>query len=259
MELIKSAARRTKVSEIVYVLLNAAYAALLLILLLGFEGQPYLAYLLVILSKWRVFAVRPRFWVANIQTNLLDMLVGLSAVTLLWQNMGNTTYQIVLTTLFAAWLIILKPLSKHFWVIVQGGVAQFVSTMALFTIAHNFNVAIVTALGWLIGFVVAKHIINLYSNEHEDVVISVSWGVVVAELSWLTYYWTIAYTPLKIPQISIVVSLLGYMALVVYNYLYHRDDSKNIWRDLAMPILFSLTGVIIVLLFFNSFDPTSLS
>lgn len=240
-------------------LLNAAYATLLLVLLLGFEGQPYLAYLLVILSKWRVFAVRPRFWIANIQTNLLDTLVGLSVVTLLWQNMGNLTYQVFISALFAAWLIFLKPLSKRFWVIIQGGVAQFVATMALFTVAYNFHVAVVTLLGWFIGFVTARHIINVFSDEHEDVVISVSWGIVIAELSWLTYYWTIAYTPLKIPQISIVASLLGYMALVVYNYLYHREDSRYILRDLAMPILFSLAGIIIVLLFFNGFDPTSLS
>ncbi len=259
MELIKSAARRTKISEVVYVLLNAAYAALLLVLIIGFEGQPYLAYLLVILSKWRVFAVRPRFWIANMQTNLLDTLVGLSIVTLLWQNMGNVPYQIVLTVFFAVWLVVLKPLSKRFWVIIQGGIAQFISTMALFTIAHNFNVAIVTLLGWLIGFVTARHIINVFNDEHEDVVISLSWGVIVAELSWLAYYWTIAYTPLKIPQISIVVSLLGYMVLVVYNYLYHREDSRHIWRDLAMPILFSLAGIFIVLLFFNAFDPTSLA
>lgn len=259
MELIKSAARRTKISEVVYVLLNAAYAGLLLVLLIWFEGQPYLAYLLVILSKWRVLAVRPRFWIANLQTNLLDTLVGLSVVTLLWQNMNNMTYQVLIAGLFVAWLVFLKPLSKRFWVIMQAGVAQFVATMALFTVAHTFHVVVVTALGWLIGFVTARHIINVFSDEHEDVVISVSWGVVIAELSWLTYYWTIAYTPLKIPQISIVVTLLGYMALVVYNYLYHREDSRHIWRDLAMPILFSLAGILIVLMFFNVFDPTSIS
>lgn len=259
MELIKSAARRTKLSEVIYILLNAVYAAFVLALLIWFEGQPYLAYLLVILSKWRVLAVRPRFWIANLRTNLLDTLVGISVVTLLWQNMGNFTYQVVITVLFALWLILLKPLSKRFWIIMQGGVAQFISTMALFTVAHNMHVVVVTALGWLVGFVAARHIINAFSDEHEDVVISVSWGVVVAELSWLTYYWTIAYTPLKIPQISIIVTLLGYMGLVVYNYLYHRDDSRHIWRDLAMPILFSLIGILILLLFFNSFNPTSLS
>lgn len=259
MELIKSAARRTKVSETAYVLLNVAYAVFVLVLLIGFEGQPYLAYLLVILSKWRVFAVRPRFWVANMRTNLLDTIVGLSVVTLLWQNMANITYQIVMTFLFIAWLVFLKPRSKRFWVIFQGGVAQFIATMALFSVAHTFSVLVVTALGGLIGFVAARHIINAFSDEHEDVVMSISWGIVIAEISWLTYYWTIAYTPLKIPQVSIITTLLGYMALVVYNYLYHRKDSKDIWRDLSMPILFSLAGILILLLFFNTFDPTGVS
>lgn len=259
MELIKSAARRTKISEVLYVLLNAVYAVLLLVLILSFEGQPYLAYLLVILSKWRVFAVRPRFWVANIRTNILDTLVGISVVTLLWQGVGNLTYQTSITLLFVGWLVFLKPLSKRFWVIVQGGVAQFVSISALFTVAYSLPVFLVTALGGLIGFIAARHIINAFSEEHDDVVLSISWGVVIAELTWLSYYWTIAYTPLKIPQIAIITSLLGYVALVVYNYLYHRDDSRYLLRDLAMPILFSLAGIFIVLLFFNIFDPTGLS
>jgi len=259
MELIKSAARRTKISEVVYVLLNAAYAMFLFVLLIWFEGQPYLAYLLVVLSKWRVFAVRPRFWIANMQTNLLDTIVGLSVVTLLWQHMGSIAYQIAIVLLFTAWLVLLKPRSKRFWIIMQAGVTQFVAIVALFSVAHTLNVAIVTALGWLVGFVVARHLINAYSDEHEDIVLSVSWGVVIAEISWLTYYWTLAYTPLKIPQVAIITMLLGYMALVVYNYLYHREDSKNIWRDLSMPILFSMVGILILLLFFNTFDPTSLS
>lgn len=244
-------------SEVVYRLLNVAYAVVLLVLLLEFEGQPYLAYLVVFLSKWRVFAVRPRFWVANIQTNLLDTLVGLSAVTLIWQNTGNMSVQVGITAVFALWLTILKPLSKRFWVIVQGGVAQFAAITALFTVAHSMHVAVVTALAWLIGFVVAKHILNMYTEEREEVVLSVIWGVVVAELSWLTYYWTIAYTPLKIPQIAIVLSLLGYLTLIMYNYLYHQPEARYIWRDLAMPILFSLAGIVLLLVFFNVFDPTT--
>jgi hypothetical protein len=35
---------------------------------------------LVVLSKWRMFAVRPRFWAANIRANGVDLMVGLSIV-----------------------------------------------------------------------------------------------------------------------------------------------------------------------------------
>lgn len=258
MELIKFAARRTRISEVVYTLLNMAYAGLVLLLLLEFEGQPYLAYLVVILSKWRVFAVRARFWLANIRTNLLDTLVGLSVVTLLWQNMGNIIYQLVVTLLFAAWLVLLKPQSKHFWVVVQGGVAQFLGLTALFTIAYALGDFVVVLLAWVIGAVTARHIINIFNDEYEDVTISIIWGTVVAELAWLLHHWTIAYTAYKIPQASIVISLLGFMVLVVYNYLYHHEDNRRLWRDVGMPIMFSLSGIALLLVFFNGFDPTTL-
>src|ERR1051326_6294486 len=39
-----------------------------------------LAILLVLLAKWRIFAVRPRYWLVNIASNGVDILVGISLV-----------------------------------------------------------------------------------------------------------------------------------------------------------------------------------
>lgn len=258
MELIKSAARRTRVSEIIYTFLNVLFAGALLLLIVEFPDQPYLAYLVVILSKWRVLAVRPRFWLANIRTNLLDMLVGLSVVTLLWQHTGNLTLQMAITVLFALWLIFLKPLSKRRWIILQAGISQFLGITALFFVAHMLPSLVVVTLAWLIGFVTARHIINSYTNEYEDVTISIIWGVVIAEVAWLMQHWTIAYTSLKIPQAAMIVTLLGYSALVVYDYLYHEKNIRSIWPNLSMPIMFSLAGIALLLILFNGFDPTSM-
>jgi hypothetical protein len=155
-------------------------------------------------------------------------------------------------------LVFIKPKSKRKWIILQGTIAQFVAVAALFTVAHALNVAVVTLVGGLIGYVVARHIINAYSEELEDVLVSVSWGLVVAELCWLAYYWTIAYTPLKIPQVAIIVTLIGFMSLVVYDYMYHHTTLKNIWKDRMMPIAFSLIGVLLLLVIFNAFDPTGI-
>lgn len=257
MELIKSVTQRNKLSDIGYTILNAIYAGMLLALILGFEG-PYLAYLAVLLSKWRVFVVRPRFWLANIQTNMLDTLMGLAVVTILWQNIGNLTIQLLVTCGFALWLIFLKPRSKRLWVIIQGAVTQFVALSALFSVAYAMPLGIVVLLGGAIGYYTARHIIHAFGEEREDVVLSLAWALVVAELSWLAYYWTIAYTELKITQIALLSTLLGYMALVVYAYLYHREQEHDIHRDLTMPIMFSLAGIALLLVFFNGFDPTSL-
>lgn len=257
MDLIKSATRRNALGELIYGILNAAYALLLLLLIISFE-TPYLAFVVVLLSKWRVFAVRPRFWAANIQTNMLDTVMGLSVATILWQNVGNFWVQLALTVAFAVWLIWLKPSSKKFWVVMQGGITQFIALSALLVIGYMLPGVVVVALGGLIGYVVARHIINVYHNEHEDVIISISWAIIIAELCWLSTYWTVAYTPLKITQIALVSTLLGYLALVVYNHLYHREQGSNIKRDLAMPVIFSLVGIGLLLIVFNFFDPTSL-
>ncbi len=39
-----------------------------------------LALSIVVLSKWRMFAVKPRFWASNIRANAVDLMVGLSIV-----------------------------------------------------------------------------------------------------------------------------------------------------------------------------------
>ncbi len=43
-------------------------------------GFVQLAIIVVILSKWRMFAVRPRFWAANVRANSVDLLVGIPIV-----------------------------------------------------------------------------------------------------------------------------------------------------------------------------------
>lgn len=257
MELIKSVAQRNTISEVGHVLLNLLYAGLLLVMVLSFD-MPYLAFGIVLLSKWRVFAVRPRFWLANIQTNLLDTVMGLSVATLLWQSAGSLTVQLAVAALFALWLIVLKPSSKHFWVVTQGAVTQAVAMSALFMVAHTLPITVVVSIGGLVGYIVARHIINVYHEEREDVVVSLAWALIVAELSWLTYHWTVAYTSLKITQVAIVVTLLGYMTLLVYNAMYHRERGSTVRRELVMPVAFSLIGIVLVLVFFNFFDPTSL-
>jgi hypothetical protein len=49
-----------------------------------------LAFSIIVLSKWRMFAVRPRFWATNVRANAIDMMVGLSIVVFMMhtQSLG---------------------------------------------------------------------------------------------------------------------------------------------------------------------------
>jgi len=259
MELIKSASRRSRLSEVAHVVLNLAYAVLLFGLVIAYQ-PPYLAYLVVLLSKWRVLAVRPRFWFANVQANFGDLSVGLSVVTLLWVSNGSVGVQAALTAFFALWLIVLKPHSKRSWVIIQAAVMQAVSLTALFSFAYLVPASLATAIGWLIGYIAARHALVSFKDEEDRTLLSLAWGFVVAELSWLSYHWTIAYSlsgELKIPQVAIVVGLLGFLAMKVYNSL-HEHDNKLVFRDIRWPLTFVVLVIALFLLRFNGMDMTQL-
>jgi len=263
MELIKSASRRSRLSEVAHVSLNLAYAGLLFGLVYAFATQqqpPYLAFIVVLLSKWRVLAVRPRFWFANIQANCVDLFVGLSIVTLLWVSNDSLGVQALLATFFAIWLIVLKPHSKRSWVIIQAAVMQAVSLTALFSFAYLVPASIATAIGWLIGYIAARHVLVSFKDEDDRTLLSLAWGLVVAELSWLSYHWTIAYAlsgELKIPQVAIVVGLLGFLAMKVYNSL-HEHDNKIVFRDIRWPLTFVVLVIALFMLRFNGMDMTQL-
>ena len=261
MELLKLATRRSVFSEATYIVLNLLLAASVLGLVISFSS-PIPAFALVLLSKWRVLAVRPRFWFANIQTNLVDIMVGVSAVTLLWQagsegSSSSLPLQIVLALLFAAWLLILKPRSRRKSMLWQAAVAQFIALTALFSIAYQWPSAIVVAVTWVIGYGVARHVLSSY-DEEDMTLLSLLWGFLAAELGWLAYHWTVAYSPLanlvslKIPQIAIIMAGLGY--IVVKAYALYRHEEKITFSKLRWELLFIGLLILLVLLGFNGLE-----
>lgn len=278
MELIKLAGRRSRVSDVVYVLLNIAYAAGLFILVSPGIDLPYLAYALVLLSKWRVIAVRPRFWFANVQANFVDFMVGISVVTLMVMTAATTPWVAALmAVLFAFWLLVLKPHTAQRWVLIQAAVAQFMALTALFSLAHGFELepvvtdssALTVVIAWLIGYMTARHALSSYPGEEERALLSLVWGFIVAELAWLTHHWTIAYSiyedlsagaagQLMIPQVAIIVTLIGFVAVRWYETLQSPDD-KRVAQGARSATVFAATALAILLVFFNgSLDITAL-
>ena len=258
MELIKAVSRRTRLGELTYDILNVAYALLLLVLVLNFD-PPILAFVLVLLSKWRVFAVRPRFWWANIQSNLIDAIVGFSTVGLLWMTSGQLLIQIGIAALFAAWLVILKPRSKKHWVLVQAGVGQFVGLMVLFSFAHAVPDLVVVILAGIVAYAAARHALTAFSSESDRTFLALAWAFVIGELAWLSYHWVIAYSigpQLLIPQIAIIAGLIGFVAITIYGAF--ENDGKIEFRELRWPFIFSGLILILLLVRFSGLDVSQL-
>lgn len=143
MELLRVVKHRSLVSELVYVLLNVGLAVTILLVVWAVES-PLPAFILILLSKWRIFAVRPRYWLAHVQANLVDLIVSISLVVLLYSagsagGEQGVVLQVAIAVLYVIWLLALKPRSKRSFVVAQAGVALFVGTMALFSAAYELS------------------------------------------------------------------------------------------------------------------------
>lgn len=265
MEFLKLVRRRTFLSELIYMILNVALAIALVAVIWFTESIP-LAIGLVILSKWRVFAVRPRFWFANFRSNLVDFIVSISVVfhmyTIHMANIAESRQLIilgVLTVLYIAWLLFLKPRSKRSMMAAQAGVAVVLGVSALFTISFNWPVSLVVVGMWVIGYTAARHILSTYDEETHGLFLSLAWGLVLAEIGWLGYHWAIAYSlpfvsSLLLPQVAIITTLISFVAYKAYDSFYHHDKIRT--NDIILPLLFTLSVIAVLVFVFNRVGTT---
>lgn len=145
MDLLRSHTRRTRLSEVLYITLNIGLAVTLFVVVLLIQSS-WFAYGLVLLSKWRALAVRPRFWFANLVANMVDIIVGVSVVTFLYGASGAIWLQAAIALLYVGWLLVIKPRSRRSYVAIQAGVAVFVGITALSMVSYAWNVAFLCLL-----------------------------------------------------------------------------------------------------------------
>lgn len=253
VDFLKTARRKSVFSEVMYYVLNIGLVATILVLSQTIHS-PILAIVIVLLSKWRVLAVRPRYWWTNIQANMVDLIVGVSIVTLMYLPEMSLFAQSVLAIIYAVWLLFIKPLSKRNHMLLQSFFAILFGVTALYSVSYEWPVTLVIAGMAIIGYSSARHFLFSY-EEDQIVLLSAIWGLIFAEIGWLAYYWTFSYplpgtTALKIPQITILVVVMSFLAERVY-----RSWAKNkrvVVGEVIIPSVFSGLLVAVILLFFNS-------
>ena len=253
MELLRLPNKRSLLSEIVYVALNVALAAAVLIVVWAVQS-PYAAFLLVLLSKWRVLAVRPRYWFVNLQANLVDLIVGLSVVVMLYAANGAVVAQLIIAIFYAVWLLLIKPRSKRSMIAIQAGTAVFLGVSALMMVSYGWWASSVVLLMWVIGYTTSRHVLGSYEEAHISFY-SLVWGLLFAELGWLLYQWTFAYTipgagQIKLSQGALIALAMSF--IVERAYASYEKNGSIHSNDMILPLLLSISVVLILLVFFNT-------
>ena len=249
--------KRSFVSDLLYLVLNVGLAVAVLVIVRTTDTL-WLAFVLVLLSKWRVLAVRPRYWFANIQANIVDIIVSLGVVSIMASLSSDEPMrlilQIAITIAYIAWLLLLKPRSRRKSVVMQAGVAMVVGVTALFMQAYQWPVSVAVIAMWLIGYSTARHILSHYEEDHV-LFLSLLWGTFMAELGWVAYHWTIAYSLVflgdnKLPQISVTSLAVGLVVYKAYDSYAHHGSIRT--QDILPPLLFAIALVAIIAILFNA-------
>lgn len=257
-EIIRTVKKKDVVTGVLHILFNLAVAGLSMALLLLFPGTPWPALGLVLISKWRVFAVKPRFWIPNILSNLTDLVFCAGLVILTWHSGDFLWLQIILTALYAAWLIILKPQTKPTAGLLQASLSQFIGITALFSVSEYLSLPITMFLAFGIGFAAARHVL-VQHEEKQFTLLAIVWGVLTSEMSFVAYHWTITYGigPVQIPEIAVISVVLAFIAERYYTS-FRRNGGQIKQDDVVLPTLFAAAFMTILLIFFSGLFTTSL-
>ncbi len=220
--------------------------------------------LLVILSKWRVIAVRPRYWWLNIKANLVDFIVGISIALLVFlanpSGGAPNFWQVFLTIVYIIWLVGIKPRSTTRATEIQALFAVFFGAFALSLVTASIDPVVGVIVSFIIGYGATRHVLT-QGDDHDFTITTFIFGMMMSELYWIFYHWTITYTlgrtiengfitSFAIPQFPIVATIM----LFVFSRGYKsaiRHDGKIRVDDILAPAIFSALVMVLMVFFYS--------
>lgn len=202
-----------------------------------------LAFSLVLLSKWRMVAVKPRFWLANIRANLADIVVGLSVVIFMTQGSGVLP-KLIWATLYAVWLVVIKPTSTLFMTSAQAFIAQLTGLVALYLAWSNGPLYGLTLMTGILCYIAARHFFEGFDEPYAKL-LAYMWAYFGASLAWLCAHWLLYYQFLSQP--TLLLCTLGFGMATIY-YLDHKEKLND---ALKKQIVFIMIAILVVVFTFS--------
>lgn len=215
---------------------------LLLFVLIRLEFV-YLAYAVVLLAKWRMLAVRPRFWPANIRANSVDIMFGL-AIVIFMQDAGGMAGQLFWAVIYSTWLIAIKPRSTTLWISAQAAIGQFAALSALYIAWDEKPLVMLSLATGMICYWAARHFFDGFDEAYARL-LSYLWGYTGAAMAWLLGHWLLFYQ--FVAQPTLLLSAIGYGLAG----LYYLDHKERLSPGLRRQFIFIMLATVLVVLTFS--------
>jgi hypothetical protein len=229
-------------SKVVYVVFNVLMP--LFVFVLVRTDFVTLALAIILLSKWRMFVVRPRFWPAHIRANAVDIIVGVSL--LLFMASSDTQFmQAVWTAAYIVWLLFIKPASSPLLVSVQALIALLCGLMAVFTPEwHDAPLYALVVGSGAVSYLAARHFFDSFDEPYAKL-LSYFWGYFAAALVWVLGHWLLYYGVVAQPVVLLLTIGYGLASLYYIDHYLSSGLSANAKHTINIVVT---TNVILIAL-----------
>jgi hypothetical protein len=206
-----------------------------------------LAVALVLISKWRMFAVRPRFWAAILRANSIDIIVGLATVVFMEHVASSPWLQLMWAVVYGIWLLAIKPKSTITWVSLQAFIGQLFGLMALYVAWSSAPLYWLVFVTSLICYLAARHFFDSFEEPYSKM-LSFLWGYFGGARILVLGHWLLFYA--VVAQPTVILTVVGYGLGVLY-YFDHHD---KLTLPLKRQVLTVMTIVLVVVIIFSDWS-----
>lgn len=226
-------------AHVFHILLSAVFPLLLYVLVRIELAQVAVA--VVLLSKWRMLAVRPRFWPAIFRANAVDLLVAISSVLFMYQATA-TWGQIVWVVLLIGWQVWLKPMRSTFGVVLQAVTGQLYGLLAFYLTWPSAPLALLVIGTGGVAYLAARHFLTGFDEPYAPLYANI-WGFFAASLAWVCGHWLLYY--FGVAQPVLLLCVLGFSFGGLY-YLQEHDRLSNYLRRQIVIIMIAIILVVLL-------------
>lgn len=223
--------------------IHIALTFLLPVLLFIFvrTGFVQIAAAIIVLSKWRMFAVKPRHWPANIRANAVDIIVAFS-VLIFMAHTDSQMLQLLWAVGYGFWLLTVKPLATTLGVSLQALISQTLGLTALFIAWGDAPLGLLVIGAWVVAYAAARHFFASFEESNARFLSGV-WAYFASAVVWILSHLLTFYGPIAMP--ALLLSVIGFGLGTMY-YLEKSDRMSVLLRRQVVFVMVSIVTIVIV-------------
>src|SRR3990167_5937941 len=199
-----------------------------------------LAFVLLFISKWRIFAVRMRYWPANIRLSTVDILFG-SGIIFAMASANYMSTQLVWAGVYLIWLLYVKPSSGKLMIALQAVLASGLFLGSFCYRYSHFSSLIFVGIFWFVAYFSARHFLGGFEEEKPGLFASI-WGLFAAQVAWVSSHWLVFFGSIAQPVVLLTAISVGMASL------YYLDKEDKLSTFTQKQIIFSTMFIFIIII-----------